>query len=248
MHSTQSLYDDCCLLSNSKFNIERIRYLLERRFRSNSIRTSFDFKSFYPEKPANETKMPRSFLRVDQKRNFQRNQNDDFLLDSSSSSSFSSTNSKNFDEQTNSQDHLNDDDYLKRLADWIPNEEEFSTNSLLKIDDRQSTSVHSSNLIDENLLPQLDGNNDCSCEINASETSKENRSKRVITKGRIEKLSKDRLRTLRNTFKTKFEKEKVRKSQDFLISNVSQQNRTRSKVFFSKMKIFKIFFFVSFRI
>ena len=110
------IYDDCCLLSNIRLNSERISYILECRFKKNSIRTSFDFKSIPPQVPSLNAKVTRSLLKVDQKK-IQSLNNDD-------NESISTESSDNANEEIpllKTQIDTIDDDYLNRLAQWEPN-------------------------------------------------------------------------------------------------------------------------------
>jgi hypothetical protein len=104
------IYDDCCLLTNIELNSERVHQLLERRFKSNANKTSFDFKSFLPEQPSNNAKVSRSLLRFIPNRNFDNDIEENILSDSSSS------------EEDDNEEALsaNNDDYLNELADWVP--------------------------------------------------------------------------------------------------------------------------------
>jgi hypothetical protein len=106
-------YDDCCLLSNLTLNSERVFYLLERRFKSNSTRTSFDFKSFLPEQPSNNTKVSRSLLRFHPSVNSV-NDNEEQILSESSEDEIEETSSPKLSPN-------DDDDYLNKLAEWEPN-------------------------------------------------------------------------------------------------------------------------------
>ncbi|CAF4823501.1 unnamed protein product [Rotaria sp. Silwood1] len=103
-------YNDCCLLINVDLNSQRIRQLLERRFKSISNKTSFDFKSLPPEQPSNNAKVSRSFLRYQPKLKPIHDDEQNISTDSSSS------------EEEDNDDALstNDDDYLNKLAEWEP--------------------------------------------------------------------------------------------------------------------------------
>ncbi|CAF0990298.1 unnamed protein product [Rotaria sp. Silwood1] len=116
MASQPLTYDDCFLLSNICLNSERISSLLEYRFKSNSIRTSFDFKSILPEKPSDNAKISRSFLKVRPKNVNSVNNNDDKNILSESSED-------EIDEISSPKTPINvaDDDYLNSLAEWEPN-------------------------------------------------------------------------------------------------------------------------------
>lgn len=115
MSFTSLIYDDCCLLTNIDLNSERILYILERRFKTNSNRTSFDFKSLSPEQPSNNTKVSRSLLRFQPKLKY----NDD-NEDSLSSESSSSEEDQEEVVSTNDDNDDDDDDYLDKLAEWEP--------------------------------------------------------------------------------------------------------------------------------
>jgi len=105
------IYDDCCLLTNIDLNSQRISNLLERRFKSNSNKTSFDFKSFPPEQPSNNTKVSRSLLRIQPKVKYINDYEENISSNSSSSE----------DEEDNEEElSTNDDDYLNKLAEWEP--------------------------------------------------------------------------------------------------------------------------------
>jgi len=104
------IYDDCCLLNNIDLNPQRIYHLLEHRFKSNSNKTSFDFKSFPPEQPSNNTKVSRSLLRFQPKIKYTNDYDDNISSDSSSE-----------EEEDNEEiSSANDDDYLNKLAEWEP--------------------------------------------------------------------------------------------------------------------------------
>ena len=60
--SQSQLDDDCCLLANVRWHRERISYYFRCRFQSNSVRTSFDFKSFPPEQLSDNIKICPSSL------------------------------------------------------------------------------------------------------------------------------------------------------------------------------------------
>ncbi|CAF0777980.1 unnamed protein product [Rotaria sordida] len=104
------IYNDCCLLINIDLNSQRIRQLLERRFKSNSNRTSFDFKLFPPEQPSNNAKVSRSFLRYQPKIISTNDYEENLSTDSSSSE----------EEDNDDVFSTNDDDYLNKLAEWEP--------------------------------------------------------------------------------------------------------------------------------
>ena len=110
INSQPLTYDDCCLLFNITLNSERIFNLLVRRFKSNSTRTSFDFKSFLPEQPSNNAKVSRSLLRFIPNKDFNNEIEENALSDSSSSE----------EEDNEEVVSTNDDDYLNELAEWEP--------------------------------------------------------------------------------------------------------------------------------
>ncbi len=107
------IYDDCCLLANIDLNSERIYHLLERRYKSNSTKTSFDFKSFLPEQPSNNAKVSRSLLRCQPKLTYI----NDYEDNNSSNSSLSSSSEDENDDVFSTED---DDDRLNKLAEWEP--------------------------------------------------------------------------------------------------------------------------------
>ncbi|CAF4058749.1 unnamed protein product [Rotaria sp. Silwood2] len=115
MTSQKLTYDDCCLLPNICLNSERISYLLECRFKSNSIGASFDFKSILPEKPSNNAKISRSFLKVCPKKVNPINNNDECISSESSEDEI--------DQISLPKTPINaaNDDYLNSLAEWEPN-------------------------------------------------------------------------------------------------------------------------------
>jgi hypothetical protein len=119
-----SIYDDCCLLTNINLNPERVYHLLERRFKNNSTKTSFDFKSFLPEQPSNNAKVSRSLLRCQPKTIYINHYEDNASSDAASSSS---------EEDHNDVFSTNDDDddRLNKLAEWEP--EKFQ--SMIETDD-----------------------------------------------------------------------------------------------------------------
>jgi hypothetical protein len=119
MNSNELTYDDCCLLSNIILNSERISYLLECRFKSNSIRTSFDFKSFLPEQPSTNAKVSRSLLKSYPIRINSNNNDDDESISSESSD-------EEIEEISSpkSSFNVNNDDYLDNLAEWEPNQQQ----------------------------------------------------------------------------------------------------------------------------
>jgi hypothetical protein len=108
-------YDDCYLLSNICLNSERISYRIEKRFKSNSNRTSFDFKSFLPEKPSNNTKVSRSLLKIYPINESSVNTNDENLSSESSESETEEIPSPKLPLDTTN------DDFLNVLLEWDPN-------------------------------------------------------------------------------------------------------------------------------
>jgi hypothetical protein len=102
--------DDCCLLINIDLNSQRIYHLLERRFKSNSTTTSFDFKLFPPEQPSNNAKVSRSLLRCQPKITSTYDYEENISSDSSTSE----------EEDNDEVSSVNDDDYLDKLAEWEP--------------------------------------------------------------------------------------------------------------------------------
>ncbi|CAM4821042.1 unnamed protein product [Rotaria magnacalcarata] len=115
MTSRRKTFNECCLLSHIRLNKERILYLLEYRFKSNSIRTSFDFKSIHPEKPSVKAKISRSLLRCNLNSIKSINNNDENNVFESSDDEMDEISSPK------SPISVNDDDYLKTLAEWDPN-------------------------------------------------------------------------------------------------------------------------------
>ncbi|CAF3222391.1 unnamed protein product [Rotaria socialis] len=115
MTSRQKAFDECCLLSHIRLSKERILYLLEYRFKSNSIRTSFDFKSIHPEKPSIKAKISRSLLRCNPNSIKSINNNDENNAFESSDDEMNEISSPK------SLTSVNDDDYLNTLAQWDPN-------------------------------------------------------------------------------------------------------------------------------
>ena len=113
MSVKSSIYDDCCLLTNIDLNSHRIRQLLERRFKSNSTKTSFDFKSFPPEQPSNNAKVSRSLLRCQPRIEYTNDFDENITSDSASSEA-------DDDEEVLSTNDDDDDDYLNKLAEWEP--------------------------------------------------------------------------------------------------------------------------------
>ncbi|CAM4773068.1 unnamed protein product [Rotaria magnacalcarata] len=115
MSFLQLINNDCCLLTNIDLNSQRVRQLFERRFKSNSSVTSFDFKSFHPEQPSNNAKVSRSLLRFQPKIQLSNDNEDNTATDSSSSEE------DNHDDDDDDELSNNDyDDYLNKLAEWEP--------------------------------------------------------------------------------------------------------------------------------
>lgn len=115
MSCTSSIYDDCCLLTNIDLNFQRISQLLEHRFKNNSNKTSFDFKSLSPEQPSNNTKVSRSLLRFQPKLKYIHDYEDNISSDSSSSEEKDQE-----EEEVVSTNDDDDNDYLNKLAEWDP--------------------------------------------------------------------------------------------------------------------------------
>ena len=114
MSSLSPPNDDCVLLTNIHLNPARISHILERRFTSNSNRTSFDFKAFRPEQPSNNAKVSRSLLRF--------HPNLKIMVDGDEHSSPDSSSSDEEEDQTpKDASSPNDDNYLNELAEWEPN-------------------------------------------------------------------------------------------------------------------------------
>ncbi len=114
MSCKTSIYDDCCLLTDINLNRERVYYLLERRFKNNSTKTSFDFKCFLPEQPSNNAKVSRSLLRC-QPKNICINHYED---NTSSDAASSSPSDDDHDEVFSTNEDDDDDDRLNKLAEW----------------------------------------------------------------------------------------------------------------------------------
>jgi len=125
MSFESSISNDCCLLTNIDLNSHRIRQLLERRFKSNSQKTSFDFKSFPPEQPSNNAKVSRSFLRFQPKIQFTDDSEENLSSDSDSS--------EEQEEEIEDIMSTNDDDYYKELAEWQPS----SFQPMIETDDEE---------------------------------------------------------------------------------------------------------------
>ncbi|CAF0761377.1 unnamed protein product [Rotaria sordida] len=132
MTSQPLTYDDCCLLSNICLNSERIFYLLECRFKSNSMRTSFYFKSILPEKLSNKAKISRSLLKILPKKVNSVDNNNNNDDDDDDESILSESLEDDIDKISLPKSPINaaaaaaagdddDDDYLNRLAEWEPN-------------------------------------------------------------------------------------------------------------------------------
>ncbi|CAF1037009.1 unnamed protein product [Adineta ricciae] len=108
--------NDFCLLLNIDLNSRRIHRLLERRFKSNSNKHSFDFKSFAPEQPSNNAKVSRSFLRFQPKLTSP-NDSEEYMSSDSDCSSDNDQEDEVYETEVSSS---NDDDHLKKLAEWEP--------------------------------------------------------------------------------------------------------------------------------
>lgn len=196
-----------------KFNSARIDYLLERRFRKNSSRTSFDFKSIDPERPRTETKISRSLLRVQNNTNLSPEKSLKDLHDESSSSSFSDTDEPLITDKDTIAARFNDDDYLERLAEWTSNESSsalFDETISNSSDDHPLESSMTDGHVDdlqityENIpmknecLPQLDGHVDF-CWTKSTKNS----CARRVSKGKIQKIPKLHLNAFANDVKRK---------------------------------------------
>lgn len=96
-------------------NSERISSLLQCRFKRNSNRTSFNFKSFLFEQSLNNVKISHSSLKINPK----------VIQSVENSSSESSDDEIEQMSLTNSPRNIVDDDYLDKLAQWQP--DQFST-------------------------------------------------------------------------------------------------------------------------
>lgn len=112
------MFERCCLISSTNFNPTRIVSLLEQRLKRNSSRISFDFKCLTAEKTERNAKISRSLLKIQPK---------NVLIDENPSDlSFSSSNEDEDeiieDEQQQEETSNRNDEYLDRLASWIPNE------------------------------------------------------------------------------------------------------------------------------
>ena len=116
MSLTSMTCNDFCLLLNIDLNSLRIHRLLERRFRSNSNKHSFDFKSFAPEQPSNNAKVSRSFLRFQPKLTSP-NDSEEYMSSDTDCSSDDDQEDEVYETEVSSS---NDDDHLKKLADWEP--------------------------------------------------------------------------------------------------------------------------------
>jgi hypothetical protein len=107
------IYEECCLLTDINLNPKRIYHLLERRFKNNSTKTSFDFKCFLPEQPSNNAKVSRSLLRC-QPKIIHVNHNEDTL----SSDEASSSEEEERDEILPTNNNEGEDDRLEILSKW----------------------------------------------------------------------------------------------------------------------------------
>lgn len=131
MPCKQNLYEDCCLLSHIPLNEERISYRLQSRFKSNSLGTSFDFKSILPEKPSIRAKISRSFLRCSLNK-IKTEQDANEILPSESSDD-------EMDEIPSPKSSVNEnyDDYLYKLATWVPSRGQ----TLIETDDEEEENM-----------------------------------------------------------------------------------------------------------
>lgn len=111
------LNNDCCLVNNIYLNSERISSLLQSRFKRNSNRTSFDFKSCFIEQILNNIKFPRSSSFETYPRIIKTSEN---ILSESSDEEIEQISSPNLTTDVMDDDN-NDDDYLDKLARWEPN-------------------------------------------------------------------------------------------------------------------------------
>ena len=140
MNSDQFTYDDCCILSNIILNSERISYRLEYRFKSNSIRTSFDFKSFLPEQPSDNAKVSRSLLKFCPISITSINNDDNTMSSESSEEEIEEISSPK------TSFHASDDDYLTKLAEWEPSKPQ----PLIDSDDEEEIRNDTQAIIHEN--------------------------------------------------------------------------------------------------
>ena len=128
MHSRRSIYDDCCLIQRQNLNTTRFCALLARRLKSNSSKTSFDFKSLRPEQPSANSKVSRSLLR------FYPRVPKAEDLDAQNASSASSDDEAECVHVPSSSTKLptvaaDDDDYLNALAQWQPIQSQITVES-----------------------------------------------------------------------------------------------------------------------
>ena len=108
-----SIHDECCLLTDIKLNPKRVYHLLERRFKNNSTKTSFDFKCFLPEQPSNNVKVSRSLLRCQPKIVHINRYEDSLSSDEASSSA-----EEEHDELSLIDNNEGENDRLKILSEW----------------------------------------------------------------------------------------------------------------------------------
>lgn len=157
--STRLSYHDCCFLTDIDLTSERIQHLLECRFRSNSSKTSFDFKSFSPEQPLENIKVSRSFLRCEPKLNTSNDYEENY-------SSYSSSSSDDDEQDEVFSNNDADDDRLNKLAEWDPlnfqsanetddDDDEDNTND--NADQLTSTEDHSTDSMDVSTGKRLIG-------------------------------------------------------------------------------------------
>lgn len=113
----------CGFLEEFQLDSKRIYRIIERRYKSNNNKTSFDFKSIDPEKPSNNAKVTRSFLRFNPKMNAI-NAYENLISSASSQMSASDEDGDDDgDDETNNGNQApanNEDNYLEELASWRP--------------------------------------------------------------------------------------------------------------------------------
>jgi hypothetical protein len=174
------LQNDCCLLSDKCLNSERISYIFEYRFKKNSNRTSFDFKTFLPEQPSNNIKFSHSLLKIHPKII------ESIDIDDENSSSESSEDEIEQISSPKMLTNLTDNDYLDKLVEMEvkkspsivessedEEEEKIEDNIHIEpidssipsteVDDLLITFIHypvKSEPIESENLPQLDGQTD----------------------------------------------------------------------------------------
>jgi len=187
------LQNDCCLLSDKCLNSERIFDILEYRFKRNSNRTSFYFKTFLPEQPSNNIKLSHSLLKIHPKINESIDNDDENSSSESSEDEIEQISSPNM--LTN----LTDDDYLDKLVEMEvkkspsivesseDDEEEEEIESMdsstnvempsTEVEDLLITFTHypvKNEPIESENLPQLDGQTDILFNKTKSSTINEN--------------------------------------------------------------------------